>query len=491
MIAKRTLGAIAALGAAATVALGCAPTPAPGPPGPPATIVVTTTADVMDNADGLTSLREAFTAAANDNADSTVVVSSGAEYALTSCTGQPALVHGGPRALTVTTDGAARATVRQTCSSSRVMSVGGSSITLEHLVVTGGRLQSPLPCGISIYGQPDCARGAGIAASGPLVLDDVEVTDNRSIGGGSVEGGGVSARSGATIIDSEFTGNAANRAGGALASFGPVTITGSSFTSNIGGDGGALSIHDGSVTIEESAFVGNGNGSGGAIVLVGASLSATDTVFRQNNSGGGPGAAIWADSSVPSLVLERVAMVQNTGRTGALTTYAGVADFRVIDSTITDNVATYAFRDQLNRAAGGIAVYNTSNITITGSTIASNTATPGGGANIDLRAGSGTTIAVTASIISDPQGSPDNCEPNGNTFVFTDSIVSDASCGTPASPAPPALGPLTEVGGTWFRAPAPGSPAIDAAAAPCSTATDQRGVSRPQGPGCDVGAIEN
>ncbi len=490
MIATRTRRVVAVLGAAVVaVAVGCAP--APTPPGPPATIVVTTTVDVVDNADGVISLREAFTAAANDNADSTIVVSSGAEYALTRCTGQPALVHGGNRALTVTTDGAARARVRQTCSPARVMSVGGSTVTLERLVVTGGRLQSPLPCGISIYGQPDCARGAGITASGPLVLDDVEVTDNRSIGSGSVEGGGVSARSGATIINSEFSANAANRAGGAIASFGAVSITGSTFTSNTGGDGGALSVHDGSVTIDDSQFVANGNGSGGAIVLEGASLAATDTVFRQNNSGGGPGAAIWASSSVSSLVLERVAMVQNTGRTGALTAFAGVADFRIIDSTITDNVATYAFRDQLNRAAGGIAIHGTSSLTITGSTIAHNTATPGGGANIDLRAGGGTTVTVTSSIISDPQGSPASCEPNGNTFVVTDSIISDGTCGVPASPTPPALGPLSEVGGTWFRAPSPGSPAIDATGGPCSTASDQRGVPRPQGAGCDPGAIEN
>lgn len=486
----RGSGIIGSLAVAAIVAVGCAPPPAPNPPGPPTTIVVTTTADVVSSTDGLVSLREAFTAASNDNADTTVVLAAGAEYALTSCSrGQ--LVHGGPRALVVTTDGTSRATVRQTCSPARVMVVGGSSVRLERITVRGGRAQSPDPCGLTVYGQPNCARGAGITSSAPLTLVDVEVTDNRSIGIASFEGGGVSARAGVTVIDSEFTGNAANRAGGAIASFGTVTISGSTFTSNTSGDGGALSVHTGSVSISDSEFRSNSAGSGGAVVLVGASLSAVDTVFRLNRANGGPGGAIWASTSVGSLVLERVAMVENLGRTGALTTFAGVPNFRIIDSTITDNTANWQFRDNLNRAAGGIATLGASNITITGSTIAHNTAPPGGGANIDLPPSNGTTVTITSSIISDPRSSPASCETNGNVFVVTDSLMSDDTCGTAASATPIGLGPLVESGGTWFRAPDPAGPAVDQLAPPCVTASDQRGVARPQGAACDLGSIES
>lgn len=480
---------VATTAVATAAALGCGPPP-PGPAGPPTTIVVTTTADVVDGADGVISLREAFAAASADNADTTIVVDSGADYLLTSCSaGQ--LFHGGGQALVVTTEGGARATIRQTCSPARVMAVGGSSVTLRHLSIQGGRLASPDPCGLTVYGQPTCARGAGIDSSAPLTLDDVEVSDNRSIGTSSVEGGGVSARAGATVVDSELSGNHSNRAGGALAAQGLLTISDSTFVSNTGANGGAVSAHDGSVSVEGTEFRSNGGGSGGAIVLDGASLSATDTVFRLNDSGGGPGGAIWADASVSSLVLERVAIVQNTGRTGALTTYAGISDFRIIDSTITDNVATTTWRDQLNRAAGGLAVHGSSNIEIVGTTIAHNTAAPGGGANIDLRSGGSTTVSVTSSIISDPLSSPDSCEPNGNDFVVTDSFVSDASCGTAASLGVVDLGALTESAGTWFRAPSPTSPAVDAVAPPCASATDQRGVPRPQGGACDLGAIED
>jgi hypothetical protein len=52
------------------------------------------------------------------------------------------------------------------------------------------------------------------------------------------------------------------------------------------------------------------------------------------------------------------------------------------------------------------------------------------------------------------------------------------------------LGPLADNGGpTLTHALLAGSPAIDAAVGVCP-ATDQRGVARPQGDGCDAGAFE-
>lgn len=55
----------------------------------------------------------------------------------------------------------------------------------------------------------------------------------------------------------------------------------------------------------------------------------------------------------------------------------------------------------------------------------------------------------------------------------------------------PKLGPLADNGGpTLTIAPAVDSPARDAASAASCPATDQRGVSRPQGSGCDIGAYE-
>ncbi len=64
--------------------------------------------------------------------------------------------------------------------------------------------------------------------------------------------------------------------------------------------------------------------------------------------------------------------------------------------------------------------------------------------------------------------------------------------GKPGHPIDPLLGPLTDNGGlTTTHALRAGSPAIGRAGlAPCATDRDQRGVRRPQGRRCDIGAFE-
>lgn len=492
MIHKARVGVRMTMGLAASmlVAGACAP-PAPvGPPGPPTTITVTTTADVVDGADGETSLREAFTQASRDNADSTIVVSSGADYELTRCDlGQ--LMHSGPRTLRVRPDAHAPATIAQTCSNRRVMSLHGAQVDLEDLVIRGGRLRSPLPCGISIYGQPDCIDGAGIRSNADLDLQRVVMTDNRADpSGGPVRGGALFAQGTTTITDSRFTHNYSNRDGGAVFAGGPTSVNGSTFTDNVGYNGGALTVDGADVDIAGSEFSRNSGGSGGAIRLARGNLTAHDTVFRSNDSGGGPGGALWADQTVSSIRLERVAMVENSGRTGALTTFSPIGNFVINDSTISDNVATMTWRDQYNRAAGGIATMGPVNLRISGSTIAHNSAVAGGGANLDLTPANGATVLIEDSIVSDPLGGAPNCETNGNSFTVVRSMITDGTCGTAASPDSPLLGPLGAIGDTFVRVPDAGSAATDAHPGPCSTATDQLGTPRPAGSACDIGAFE-
>jgi hypothetical protein len=95
-------------------------------------------------------------------------------------------------------------------------------------------------------------------------------------------------------------------------------------------------------------------------------------------------------------------------------------------------------------------------------------------------------------------GAPDCVGFNsGGTVIHSGNLIGDLSgCSYPA-PGPgeitgvaPLLGPLADNGGpTQTEALLGGSPAIDAAVAPCP-ATDQRGVPRPQLAGCDIGAFE-
>jgi hypothetical protein len=75
-------------------------------------------------------------------------------------------------------------------------------------------------------------------------------------------------------------------------------------------------------------------------------------------------------------------------------------------------------------------------------------------------------------------------------------LVDDTSCNltepTDLVVANAMLGPLQNNGGpTETHDLLPGSPAIDAGSVSCPPpATDQRGVARPQGTACDIGAVE-
>ena len=80
---------------------------------------------------------------------------------------------------------------------------------------------------------------------------------------------------------------------------------------------------------------------------------------------------------------------------------------------------------------------------------------------------------------ADDQG--DNID-DGNTCLLTSSSSSSID---------PMLGPLADNGGpTQTMLPQPGSPALDAMCRVNEPAADQRGISRPQGAGCDIGAVE-
>lgn len=129
-------------------------------------------------------------------------------------------------------------------------------------------------------------------------------------------------------------------------------------------------------------------------------------------------------------------------------------------------------------------------MTLTNVTINANAAvTDGGGIFVD----SASSVAMKNTIIANSSGAPD-C--TGTTITSPGhNLDSDNSCSlTGAGDLPdrdPLLGPLASNGGpTQTHALNAGSPAIDAADNVGCPSTDQRGVARPQGPTCDIGAFE-
>ena len=136
-----------------------------------ATFTVTTTADVVNPADGLVSLREAV-ASANGNASNDVIVlQPGAQYHLTSCAAGE-LHHSASQALSVTGNGA---TVDQTCPDTRILhsSGMGAALDIDDLVLTNSFVSSVTLTGAALFvngpGGPD--RDLLVGGPGRDVLD--------------------------------------------------------------------------------------------------------------------------------------------------------------------------------------------------------------------------------------------------------------------------------------------------------------------------------
>lgn len=165
------------------------------------------------------------------------------------------------------------------------------------------------------------------------------------------------------------------------------------------------------------------------------------------------------------------------------------------------------------KTATGGAIHSNAPVTIVNSTVAHNSSETGPAAigvnnlltirssavvsNRTEATGSAGVAAIELtlrdSIFADNRNTTDlrNCS-SGTPSSLGGNVSDDATCGTTATDKPnvnPGLGPLELHGGTTpLYSLLAGSPAIDFAAQ--CPATDQRGVARPQGGGCDSGPYE-
>ena len=159
----------------------------------------------------------------------------------------------------------------------------------------------------------------------------------------------------------------------------------------------------------------------------------------------------------------------------------------ITNSTISGNSA------DTSDYGGGGAIFVGSTVTLTNSTLSGNSANDGG----EIYMADNAVTLISSIVANSPSGG--NC----NGPYATDggnNLDSDGSCGlngpTDKNKVDPQLGPLQANGGpTQTMALASTSPAINAippGTNGCGTTitTDQRGVPRPEGFGCDMGAYE-
>jgi CSLREA domain-containing protein len=500
------------------------------------TVTVNTRADEISPVDGQCSLREAIAAVQNRLASGpaagecpagtgsdTIVLPPGAPYNLSSRLTLSGVftISGGGATITTITAG----------ESDRVLDVQSSAtVSIQNLAITGGHAPDGPAAGENSPGAAG-QSGGGIRSSGSLSLTNVTITGNRagdgssanSIGssppnlnGGAGGSGGGIYNSGALTLDHSAVLN--NRAGdgGSASSYGP----GPPGTGGPGGAGGGVLSTAGSLlAVIDSAVIGNAAGAG-------AHASAN---FATSPAGvGGAGGGIWTAAALTLTGSTISGNVAGTGGQGATDPVGGVANpgvggdggglfdaaatnQTIVNDTIFNNNAGTGGTgaDGGNAFPGGIGggggggggvVSGFSQLQIVQTTIASNHGGAGGAAGSGLSPGQpgspgfgggisayGSAATQNSLVISNTGG---NClgvvVDKGHNISFP-----DASC--PGASADPRLTSLADHGGpTLTMALEPGSPAIDqvpASGAGCPP-TDQRGVARPQGAGCDIGAFE-
>ncbi len=367
--------------------------------------------------------------------------------------------------------------------------LAGVDVTLAHMTLRNGF----------------AGDGGGILNEGNLILTQSTVTQNHVnydtdegewLGGNSA--GGILNWGSLRLNRCHVTGNytdyyMGDGPGGGILNAGKLTIVNSNFRSNWAAGGSGL-FNSGNVTIQSSIFENNSvRFFGGAIQnRPSGTITMNRTMVRYNmDSIYNQGSMTMTDSIVAgntgyrvtggilnegSLTFSGSTLNDNDGPEGALISF-GTAT--LINSTISHNSSIFA------GVASGVSNSHGS-LTLLNCTVADNY---GGGVGL-LTKNNGSTL-VQNSIIANNANL--NCL--GPAQSGGNNLDGDGSCGFSGVgdlTAVPLLGPLQENGGfTQTMALLSGSPAIDHIPSnACAVTSDQRGIMRPQGGACEIGAFE-
>jgi VCBS repeat-containing protein len=464
-----------------------------------ATIPVTTTADVIDAGDGLTSLREAVILANSTAGDDEIRLSPG-NYVL-GLDGLPD--DAAARGDLDVTDTVGNLTIQGSVSGAAVIDADGidrvfhvlanADLTLRDVVVQGGEAEA----------------GGGILNAGRLTVIRSHIRDNHA----SERGGGIETSSILNVEQSRFVGNrtgdpfnpAIGGLGGAINnSLGNVGIDRTQFIGNTAGlgAGGAINSRSGTVQVDNSTFQGNQAGDGGAVATVGGNAFLNASTFTQNQALKNLGRGGAVDGRGEVYIRHSTLHDNSAGQAGAGGAVANGNFMHILNSTISGNTA--GISGAHNASLGG-GIYNLGNLNLHFSTVVHNVQIGGGISGGIYNHGPSANTRLLSSIVALNGLSTDNAPDFGGNFTSLGGnvigkrtgangtfLISDRT-GTVASPLNPQIGPLADNGGpTLTHALLPGSPAIDRGVVPVGTAVvaDQRFLPRPGGPAHDSGAYE-
>jgi len=375
--------------------------------------------------------------------------------------------------------------------------LNGDLDILDSVTITGAGLTTIIDgnggaLGERVFTIYKCIRelspDSGICANGGVAAVMSGLTIQHGYSAGTVSfGGGIYSEASLTLQDCIVTAstvNGLNDWGGGVANFGSLVMTGCVVSNNISGGhnayGGGI-YNEGPMTIDSSTISGNvvsgSSGRGGGIVSSGGSKVVIGNSTVSSNSaafGGG----IYLSGTNAAVLNSTISGNGSDGDGGGV--YFANGPNGLYNVTIAQNAAN-ANAERGSAAGGGVFINAGATLYAANSIVAGNVAL----------------IPTAGKPINDPDQCSGTISSLGNNLL-SDIDVSHCTVAGPYNVASLPLGPLQYNGGpTKTHALPSGSPAINAGnmagcvdgdGAPIKT--DQRGVHRPFGSYCDVGAFE-
>jgi len=332
--------------------------------------------------------------------------------------------------------------------------------------------------------------GAGAFSFDGFTVTGAHGTTNKS-GAIVTEGTGA-----VTISDCTFSGNTANFAGDhadvaplVLLGGGSLTVANCTFSANTVAAGNSVDIaggidsEGGPLTVTGSSFVNNKATAGTDSVVAGAIDSEGGTLTIRNSS----------------FVSNTVVSGDGGDAAGAIVSEGG--NMTLKSSTVSANAGSGNGRP--DNAAGGI-VNEGGSLTLVYDTIVSNIPPLSDAQRATNIKNDGGSLDSFGTVIAIRSGSNDDCIQDGGVtnshgFNFTDDDSCGFGAGTDITSGDPGLGaPGSHASGTRLvQLPESGSMLLDVIPeAHCQDdgaagiSNDERGVARPTGTGCDIGAVE-
>lgn len=332
------------------------------------------------------------------------------------------------------------------------LTIDGSALT-SRIRISGGYLR----------------RIFSVLSGATVTLIGLELIDGQAM-----DNGGAIDNEGALIIrDCVVRDNSASSGGGIYNYMGTLKITNSLVAHNMAATvGGGIYNEMGTIEVTDSTFFDNSAARGGGIFVNAETLSeakstltVVNSTFYGNHailSGGG----VHSEGTMIPLGGPNKITVANSTFHGNYAHVGGAIDARpgiVLGGEVLE-VTNSTFSENVGDEAAGIESQGTLHLA---NTIVANSL--GGG--VDLR------IAALATNAA-------------NLIESCESLAAGGDCGIALSDVPEMEPPTDHGGPTFTIALGPGSPALNAADFSYCPLTDQRGVPRPQGADCDIGAFE-